>query len=209
MNRIVIGIAGGTGSGKTTVASKIWDSFKSDAVMLSQDNYYKIQKGKTLTERSLQNYDDPDAIETSILIQNVKDLKNGKAITHPVYNFKQHLREKDWAKLEPKKLIIVEGILVFENDALCSLFDLKLFVDTDADIRFIRRVKRDVATRKRTLDSVIEQYVTMVKPMHQKFVEPSRKKADIIIPEGGYNNVAMDLILQAVNKMLNEKSEKK
>ncbi|MEG1710449.1 MAG: uridine kinase [Clostridia bacterium] len=202
MQSLVIGVAGGTGSGKTTIAKKLMEAFDPDAVLLSHDYYYKNFPELTYEERSKQNYDHPNAFDTDMLIEHIKDLKNGKSITHPTYDFKQHLRSDEYQTVESAKIIIVEGILIFENLTLCDLIDIKLFVDTDADVRFIRRLKRDVENRNRSMTSVMNQYLTTVKPMHEMFIEPSKRRADIIIPEGGHNVVAVDMIIDGIRKKL-------
>ena len=202
MNRLVIGIAGGTGSGKTTVARKLNQAFGKNAVILSHDYYYKANEGMSLEERARLNYDHPNSLDMQLLVKHVTMLKNGKAIDHPTYNFSTHSRNEKWEHMEPAQIIIVEGILLFENKQLCDICDIKLFVDTDADVRFIRRLRRDVNKRGRTMESVIKQYMSTVKPMHEMFVEPSKRKADIIIPEGGHNAIAVSTIIDAINKKL-------
>ncbi len=202
MNRLVIGIAGGTGSGKTTVARKLYQAFGKNAVILSHDYYYKANEGMSLEERARLNYDHPNSLDMQLLVKHVTMLKNGKAIDHPTYNFSTHSRNEKWEHMEPAQIIIVEGILLFENKQLCDICDIKLFVDTDADVRFIRRLRRDVNKRGRTMESVIKQYMSTVKPMHEMFVEPSKRKADIIIPEGGHNAIAVSTIIDAINKKL-------
>lgn len=203
MDRIVIGIAGGTGSGKTTIAKKVYQAFKNDAVILSHDFYYKPHEEMTYEERSKQNYDHPDSLETDLLVEHVKQLKEGQAILHPTYDFATYSR-REWEQTESKQIIIVEGILIFTSKELCDLCDVKLFVDTDADVRFIRRLRRDVEKRGRTMDSVINQYLNTVKPMHEQFVEPSKAKADLIIPEGGHNVIAISMIINGIKKKLSQ-----
>ena len=202
MNRLVIGIAGGTGSGKTTVARKLYQAFGKNAVILSHDYYYKANEGMSLEERARLNYDHPNSLDMQLLVKHVTMLKNGKAIDHPTYNFSTHSRNEKWEHMEPAQIIIVEGILLFENKQLCDICDIKLFVDTVAVVRFIRRLRRDVNKRGRTMESVIKQYMSTVKPMHEMFVEPSKRKADIIIPEGGHNAIAVSTIIDAINKKL-------
>lgn len=170
--------------------------------MISHDYYYKNHPNLPFEERAKLNYDHPDAIETNLLIEHLKKLKDGNSIDRPIYSFVNHEREKDTVKVEPKKVIIVDGILIFENKALRDMMDIKIFVDTDADIRFIRRLIRDVNNRGRTLDSVVNQYCTTVKPMHEQFVEPSKKYADIIVPEGGYNVVALNMIIEKIRSII-------
>ena len=203
MNSIVIGIAGGSGSGKTTLAKNIQKEFENDLVMLSHDYYYKSHDELPLEERKKLNYDHPNAFDTDMLIEQKKKKKNGETIEHPVYSFIEHTREKDTVKVEPKKIILVEGILIFENQELINEMNIKIFVDTDADIRFIRRLTRDVSERGRTIDSVINQYMQTVKPMHEQFVEYSKKNADIIVPEGGKNIVALNMIKHQIKDILN------
>ncbi len=200
MKSLVIGIAGGTGSGKTTVAKKLYQAFGKDAVILSHDYYYKHHPELTLKERSQLNYDHPDILDTDMMVEHIRQLKEGNSIMHPTYDFSQHLRCPTMQAMQPAEVIIVEGILIFSNQSLCDICDIKLFVDTDADVRFIRRVRRDVNKRGRTMDSVISQYLTTVKPMHEQFVEPSKRKADLIIPEGGHNKIAINTIIDAIAK---------
>lgn len=202
MEPIIIGIAGGSGSGKTTLAENLKKEFKNDIVMLSHDFYYKQHNELSFEERQNLNYDHPNAFDTDILIEHLKLLKQGKTIEHPVYSFVKHNRENETVTVEPKKIIIVEGILIFENQELMKLMDIKIFVDTDADIRFIRRLVRDVNERGRSIDSVINQYCTTVKPMHEQFVEYSKKNADIIVPEGGNNKVALNMIKEQIKNIL-------
>ena len=199
---VIIGIAGGTGSGKSTLAENIEKEFKHNITMLSHDYYYKSNAELPLEERKKLNYDHPDAFETNLLIEHLTKLKNGETIERPSYSFVNHLREDETYKVIPKKVIIVEGILLFENKTLRDMMDIKIFVDADADIRFIRRLVRDVKERGRTLESVIEQYCTTVKPMHEQFVEPSKKYANIIVPEGGYNQVALNMIVEKIRSII-------
>ncbi len=199
---IVIGIAGGTGSGKSTMIKKIKEEFGDDITMLSHDFYYKRHDELTLEERNKLNYDHPDSIETSLMIEHIKDLVAGKSIERPVYDFTIHNRVDETVIVNPSKVIIVEGILIFENKELRDLFDIKVFVDTDADVRILRRILRDVNERGRTLDSVVTQYLTTVKLMHEEFVEPSKKFADIIVPEGGFNIVALEMLNERIHSLL-------
>lgn len=201
---IVIGIAGGTGSGKTTLVNKLRAVVGSEVVTLTHDFYYKANADKSLIERSKMNYDHPHAFETEMMVAHVKALKRGEDIEHPVYDFVNHTRAKESVKVSPKKVIIVEGILIFENKELRDLCDMKIFVDTDPDVRIIRRIVRDVKERGRSLDSVISQYLNTVKVMHEEFVEPSKKFADIIVPEGGYNKVAISMIRDRIRTLLNQ-----
>lgn len=201
---MVIGIAGGSGSGKTTIAQRIKDVFGEEVVILCHDYYYKSNDGISLEERKKLNYDHPNSFDTNLLIDQLKTLKEGKAIMHPVYSFVEHTRLKETVEVKPAKVIIVEGILIFENKELCDLMDIKVFVDTDADVRIIRRLLRDVQERGRDLDSVVNQYLSTVKPMHEEFVDPSKKRADIIIPEGGANDVALNMLLQKIKSFILE-----
>lgn len=205
-NVIVIGIAGGTGSGKSTLIQRINEEFADKITMLSHDFYYKAHDEMTYEERCQLNYDHPNAIETELMIEHVKALKEWKAIERPVYDFTVHNRKADeTVTVMPSKVVVVEGILIFENKELLDLFDIKVYVDTDADVRILRRILRDVQDRGRTLDSVVNQYLTTVKPMHEQFVEPSKKYADIIIPEGGFNTVALEMLNQRIYALLDEK----
>ena len=199
---IIIGIAGGTASGKTTVAQKIKEVFGSNVELVSHDYYYLPHNDMTYEERTKINYDHPNAFETDRLIGDIRDLKAGKAVDVPVYDFTIHNRVDDTVRVEPKRVIIVEGILVFENEELRSLMDIKIFVDTDSDERLARRILRDVKERGRSLDSVLTQYTTTVKPMHDQFVEPSKRYADIIIPRGGQNSVALEMINERIKSIL-------
>ena len=199
---LVIGIAGGTGSGKTTLMNNIMTRFEGMVTVLSHDNYYKRHDELTFEERSALNYDEPNAIETSLMVEHLMQLRGGHAIDCPVYDFTRHNRSDETIRLEPKPVIIVEGILIFENEPLRNLMDIRLFVDTDADARLCRRIKRDVTKRGRTLESVLAQYQATVKPMHEKYVEPSKKYANLVIPEGGKNLVALDMILGRIKQHL-------
>ena len=201
-NILVIGIAGGTGSGKTTLMRNITAQFEGMVTVLSHDNYYKRHDELTFEERCGLNYDEPDAIETSLMVEHLMQLRRGEAIDCPVYDFTRHNRSDETIRLEPKPVIVVEGILIFENEPLRELMDIRLFVDTDADVRLCRRIKRDVNKRGRTLESVLTQYQTTVKPMHEKYVEPSKKYANLVIPEGGKNAVALEMILGRIQQHL-------
>ena len=203
MNTILIGIAGGTGSGKTTLANRLVDSFGGDEVsILRHDNYYKRHDDMPYEERCKLNYDHPDAFDTQLLYEHIRALKNGKAIQMPVYDYTVHNRSDETVGVNPAPVIVLEGIMIFAERRLCDLMDIKVFVDTDADVRILRRIIRDVNQRGRSLDSVIDQYLTTVKPMHEQFVEPSKRRADIIIPVGGENNVALDMLIERVRKHL-------
>lgn len=203
MDTILIGIAGGTGSGKTTLANKLAYNFGVDEVsILRHDNYYKSHSDMPYEERCLLNYDHPDAFDTELLYEHIKMLKAGQAIPMPVYDYKIHDRSKEVVIVNPAPVIVLEGILIFAEPSLCELMDIKVFVDTDADVRILRRILRDIKERERSLDEVIEQYLKTVKPMHEQFVEPSKRRADIIIPEGGQNFVALQMLVERVNKHL-------
>ena len=201
---LVIGIAGGTGSGKTTLMKNLITEFSGAVTVLSHDNYYKRHDELTYEERCKLNYDEPAALETDLMARHLDILRSGEAIDCPVYDFTVHNRSDETIRITPEKVIIVEGILIFENKELRDLMDVKIFVDTDADVRLCRRIKRDVRDRGRSLESVIEQYQTTVKPMHEQYVEPSKKFADIIVPEGGKNLVALDMIMGRIRRHLEE-----
>ena len=195
---MVIGIAGGTGSGKTTITKKLMQRFGGDVSVIYHDNYYKAHHNMSYEERSRLNYDHPDSFDTDLLIQAVKDLKAGRSVTCPVYDYTIHDRSDQVIVVRPAKVVIVEGILIFQSRELCQQMDIKIYVDTDADVRILRRIVRDVRDRGRSLDSVVNQYLSTVKPMHEQFVEPSKRNADIIIPEGGHNQVAMEMVMERV-----------
>ena len=203
-NILVIGIAGGTGSGKTTLMQRLVERFGSDVTVLSHDNYYRRRDDMPFEQRCKVNYDEPAALETNLMARHLEALRHGQAIDCPVYDFSQHNRSNETVHIEPKPVIIVEGILIFENKQLRDLMDIKIFVDTDADIRLCRRIRRDVRERGRTLESVIEQYQTTVKPMHEKYVEPSKRHAHIVVPEGGKNAVALEMIEGRIRRHLEE-----
>lgn len=205
MNRrpFVIGICGGTGSGKTTITNRLSRELSGSGVLvLQQDHYYRDLPHLSLEERSRRNFDHPNALDTDLFIKHVQELSEGHAIERPVYDFTQHRRMSETVRLLSQPAILIEGILIFENEALRNLMDIKIFVDTDADLRFIRRLARDMRDRGRTLESVIEQYQKTVRPMHLEFVEPSKRYADIIIPEGGHNEVGIDLVIQKVRSLI-------
>ena len=195
---IVIGIAGGTGSGKTTITRKIVQHFGGEVSVIYHDNYYKAHHNMSYTERTKLNYDHPDAFDTELLIEDLKKLRRGVAVQCPTYDYTVHDRSDRTVTVKPSKVIVVEGILIFQSIELCKLMDIKIYVDTDADVRILRRIVRDVRDRGRSLESVVNQYLTTVKPMHEQFVEPSKRKADIIIPEGGHNQVALEMVLERV-----------
>lgn len=207
MNRIVIGIAGGTGSGKTTVAQALYKAFPGDAVILSHDYYYKPHESLTYEERSRVNYDHPDSLDTDLMVEHVRALKAGHSIHHPNYDFSTYHRFEQLVPMDSARIIIIEGILLFTSKELCDLCDVKLFVDTDSDVRFIRRLSRDVKERARSMDSVVSQYLNTVKPMHEQFVEPTKAKANLIIPEGGHNTIALSMIIDGIKKRLVEDKE--
>ena len=201
---LVIGIAGGTGSGKTTLMNNLITAFSDVVTVLSHDNYYKRHDELTYEERCRLNYDEPAALETDLMARHLDILRRGGEIDCPVYDFTVHNRSDKTIRICPEKVIIVEGILIFENKQLRDLMDIKVFVDTDADVRLCRRIVRDVRERGRTLESVVEQYQNTVKPMHEQYVEPSKKFADIIVPEGGRNQVALDMIMGRIRRHLEE-----
>ena len=203
-NILVIGIAGGTGSGKTTLMKNLIARFGADVTVLSHDNYYRRHDDLTYEQRCLLNYDEPASLETELMAVHLDKLRHGESIECPVYDFTLHNRSQETVHIEPQKVIIVEGILIFENKPLRDLMDIKIFVDTDADVRLCRRIKRDVNKRGRTLESVLNQYQQTVKPMHEQYVEPSKKFADIVIPEGGKNLVALDMIIDRISRHLEE-----
>lgn len=204
---VVIGIAGGSCSGKTSVTRAIYDVFRDHSVVvIEQDYYYKDQSHMTFEERLQTNYDHPLAFDTDLIIEHIHALLERKPIDKPVYDYVQHTRADEIVHVEPKDVIILEGILVLEDERLRELMDIKLFVDTDADLRIIRRIQRDINERGRTADSVIEQYLTAVRPMHNMFIEPTKRYADVIIPEGGDNNVAIDLMVTKIKTILETNS---
>jgi len=201
---IVIGIAGGTGSGKTTVAKVILESVGREKIaFLPHDAYYNDQRSLPIGERVKVNYDHPNSLDTQLLVSHINQLKKWQAIKMPVYDFTKHTRTDESILIKPHKIILIEGILIFNEPDLRDLFDVKIFVDTDADIRFIRRLDRDINERGRSSQSVIDQYLNTVRPMHLEFVEPSKRYADVIIPEGGLNTVAMDMVIARIESMLN------
>ena len=204
MRAIIIGIAGGSGSGKTTLTRHLKEHFGENVTVIGHDSYYKRQEGKTYEERALQNYDHPEAFETDLLIRHLQELREGRSIHCPVYSYADHNRTDQTVEIFPAKVLIVEGILIFQDPALRELFDIKIFVETDADERILRRALRDVEERERTLRSVVTQYLTTVKPMHEQYVEPSRKYADIIVLEGGHNLVALEMIMQRIQNHIDQ-----
>ncbi len=200
---LVIGIAGGTGSGKTTVANVILERVGADQIAyLPHDAYYKDLSDLPPAQRTMINFDHPNSLDTDLMVEHVRQLKAGKTIRLPIYDFKHHNRTEEVKLIEPRPVIVVEGILIFVDPVLRELFDVKIFVDTDSDIRFIRRLQRDIIERGRTTESVINQYLSTVRPMHLEFVEPSKRYADVIIPEGGLNTVAMDMVVARLESLL-------
>lgn len=198
----IVGIAGGSASGKTTIVNNIKELFKNDIELISHDNYYLSNDDKTMEERVKLNYDHPSSFDTDKMIEDVKKLKAGEIIYRPVYDYTQHTRAEEVVEVHPKKVIILEGILILEDPRLRDLMDIKVFVDTDADERLMRRILRDTQERGRTVESVLNQYVTTVKPMHEQFVEPSKKYADIIIPRGGENKIGIHILQEHLKLML-------
>ena len=200
---ITIGIAGGTGSGKTTITRRLLQRFPDSVSVVYHDNYYKAHDDMTYEQRSHLNYDCPDAFDTELLLRDLAALRRGEEIRCPVYDYTVHNRSDKTVLVKPAPVVIVEGILIFEDKRICDLLDIKIFVDTDADVRILRRIVRDVRDRGRSLESVVDQYLTTVKPMHEMYVEPSKRNADIIIPEGGHNLVAMDMLIERINAHVN------
>ncbi|WP_096201387.1 uridine kinase [Bacillus sp. FJAT-45350] len=203
---VIIGVAGGTGSGKTTVAKEIFHQFNEKSIVfIEQDAYYKDQSHLSFEERLKTNYDHPLAFDNDLLVEQLKELINGRPIDLPVYDYAEHTRSKEVKPIGPKDVVILEGILILEDKRLRDLMDIKLFVDTDADLRIIRRLMRDIQERERTLDSVIKQYTEVVRPMHLQFIEPTKRYADLVIPEGGKNRVAIDLMVTKIRTIIEEK----
>jgi uridine kinase len=200
--KAIIAIAGGTGSGKTTIAQKVVDLLPHNVTLLTHDAYYKDNRHLAFEDRTKLNYDHPAAFDTSLFIEHVHALKRGAEIERPVYNFSTHLREDYTVRLRPLDIILVEGILILDDPTLRRLYDLKIFVDTDADVRILRRLQRDISERGRNLESAIGQYIDTVKPMHEAFVEPTKRHADVIIPEGAFNLAGFDVIMARVRTMI-------
>lgn len=198
----IVGIAGGTGSGKSTLAERMITGFVGQALLIRHDNYYRDQSHRSMAERIIQNYDHPEAFEDTLLTAHLSALREGRAVLGPLYDFATHTRSQKEQLLQPRDLIVVEGILALYNPALRSLYDLKVFVDTDADVRVLRRLTRDMMERSRSMASVIDQYLATVKPMHEQYVEPSKRYADVIIPEGGLNPAALALIASRLRHAL-------
>ena len=200
---ILIGITGGTGSGKSTIADALYSNFSKDRItMIQQDMYYKDQSHLSMEERVKTNYDHPMAFDNDLLVEHLQKLIKGEAIEKPRYDFTIHNRAKDTTTVEPREIIIVEGILILEDERIRDLLDIKVYVDTDADIRILRRLVRDIDERGRTVESVVDQYLKMVRPMHMEFTEPTKRYADIIIPEGGHNYVAIDILMAKIRDIL-------
>ena len=200
---ILIGITGGTGSGKSTIADALYSNFSNECItMIQQDMYYKDQSNLSMEERVKTNYDHPMAFDNDLLVEHLQKLIKGEAIDKPRYDFTIHNRAKDTTTVEPREIIIVEGILILEDERIRDLLDIKVYVDTDADIRILRRLVRDIDERGRTVESVIDQYLKMVRPMHMEFTEPTKRYADIIIPEGGHNYVAIDILMAKIRDIL-------
>jgi len=199
---MVIGIAGGTGSGKTTFTKRLIQRFGTEVSIVHHDNYYKAHHDMPYEQRAKLNYDHPNAFDTELLVEHLKRLRRGESIQCPVYDYSIHDRTDKTITIKPTRVIVVEGILIFASRELCQLMDVKIFVETDADVRILRRIVRDVRDRGRSLESVIDQYLSTVKPMHEQFVEPSKRNADVIIPQGGHNQVALDMVVERVRAHL-------
>lgn len=205
MKVTIIGVAGGSGSGKSTLVKKLQEAFGAEDVStLCHDYYYKEHSDMSYEQRTQLNYDHPQAFDTDMMVAHIRSLKNNETIERPVYSFVEHNRTAERVTVKPSKVIIIDGILIFENQELRDLMDIKVFVDTDADVRLARRILRDVCNRGRSMESVIEQYLSTVKPMHEEFVEPSKRYADVIIPEGGFNSVAVEMLIQSIRSMINK-----
>ncbi|AOZ73435.1 uridine kinase [Boudabousia tangfeifanii] len=197
---ILVGIAGGTGSGKTTLTKAIANHFKEKITVINHDSYYRSHDDLPLAERAKLNFDDPAAFENELLTKQLEELLAGNSVESPTYDFPTHTRNQETVTLYPTQIIILEGILIFQDEAIRNLCDIKIFVDTDADVRLLRRIKRDIAMRGRTFESVEEQYLTTVKPMHELYVEPSKRHADLIVPEGGDNLVALEMLINRLER---------
>ena len=205
MKVTIIGVAGGSGSGKSTLVKKLQEAFGAEDVStLCHDYYYKEHSDMSYEQRTQLNYDHPQAFDTDMMVAHIRSLKNNETIERPVYSFVEHNRTAERVTVKPSKVIIIDGILIFANQELRDLMDIKVFVDTDADVRLARRILRDVCNRGRSMESVIEQYLSTVKPMHEEFVEPSKRYADVIIPEGGFNSVAVEMLIQSIRSLINK-----
>ena len=205
---ILVGITGGSGSGKSSIANAICEAFGSnDIAKIEQDFYYKDQSHLSMEDRTKTNYDHPNAFDNDLLVKHLNALLNGEVIEKPIYDFAIHNRIKDTIRVEPREIILVEGILILEDERIRNLLDIKIYVDTDDDVRIIRRMLRDIEERGRTIESVVEQYLSVVKPMHNQFTDPTKKYADIIIPEGGHNKVAIDILIAKMQQILSEKNK--
>jgi len=202
MEVLTIGLAGGTGSGKTTITKRMIREFGDNVAILHHDSYYKAHDDMSYEERAQLNYDHPDAFDTDLMLEHIRALKRGETVRCPVYDFTVHNRSSKTVTVRPAKVLVVEGILIFADRTLCDEMDIRLFVDTDADVRILRRIVRDVRDRGRSLESVVNQYLTTVKPMHEQYVEPSKRNADLIIPEGGKNQVAMEIVMERIRGFL-------
>lgn len=207
MDVLTIGIAGGTGSGKTTITRRITEAFGDDTAVIHHDSYYKSHGDMPFAEREKLNYDHPDAFDTDLFLEHIRALRRGEPVDCPVYDFTVHNRTSETVRIAPARVLVVEGILIFADERLCGEMDIRIFVDTDADERVLRRIVRDVRDRGRTVESVREQYLATVKPMHERFVEPSKRRADLIIPQGGKNPVAMTMLLGRIRTYLNGETE--
>lgn len=200
MGAIAVGVAGGTGSGKTTLTRALLDRFGNSSTVLFMDNYYRAHTGRTFEQRAATNFDAPEAFDVELMHEHIRMLKSGTPIESPLYDFSDHNRSAETLTVDPTPVLIVEGILLFAEPSLYDLLDIRLFVDTDADVRILRRIRRDVVERGRSLESVEAQYLETVKPMHELYVEPSKRKADLIIPDGGHNLVALDMIIHRISR---------
>ncbi|MBE3590508.1 MAG: uridine kinase [Firmicutes bacterium] len=205
---LFVGIAGGTGSGKTTLALRLAAEFRHRVVVIPYDAYYKDLSHLPFEERARINYDHPLSFDQDLFLQHMAELRAGRAIERPTYDYRLHVRRQETVRVEPADVVIVEGILIFESERIRSLFDIKVFVDTDADVRVLRRLLRDIRDRGRTVENVVSQYLTTVKPMHDEFVEPSKRYADLIVPEGGFNPVALDVLIAKLRSILDERDSR-
>ena len=202
MDILTIGIAGGTGCGKTTITKRIVSEFGRDVSVIHHDSYYRAHDDMPFEERCKLNYDHPNSFDNELFLSHLRALRHGKAVESPVYDYTIHNRTKETRTIRPARVLVVEGILIFADRAICDELDIKLYVDTDADVRILRRIVRDTRDRGRSLESIVHQYLTTVKPMHETFVEPSKRRADLIIPEGGHNTVAMEMVMERIRGYL-------